>query len=447
VTNIVRSGATLRLGYNAADQLVAVTNGATWTTYTHDGGGRRTVSTNSAGMVRRFLTAPTPGTDLESPHLVANGSGTFQQGYVFLGEEPLLRFDSAGNPVYYLEDAMGSVVGLVSNATSIATFSYDGFGNFRSVSGTTNAPTGTGGDFRFHGLWLETDNGLYHIRARDYDSRTGRFLSRDPVDGDSREPESFQPYSFANGNPYYYTDRTGEFFTIIEFNLVGAIQNGLGAIKAYGVNRARRFAIDKLQEAITDLATQPLVNLLPIDLGDAFQGFEFERKVRQSICGALGDPDEYFYFEVGINRKGTPLGAGVTCNNIEEDNHRVNVSEARRGIRNTRGTAYAEMIIGPRPPKEGKAYPHSWVIAEIKRSSQTAYDDYIAGRKAYQFDNFALYASKHTYSRTLVVLIAKRTPGNRYKTVAPLLMKKALGHGAFAYVDVIGEGGGKRRRR
>jgi hypothetical protein len=34
--------------------------------------------------VRRLLVAPTPGTDLESPLLIANASGALQQGYVYL---------------------------------------------------------------------------------------------------------------------------------------------------------------------------------------------------------------------------------------------------------------------------------------------------------------------------------------------------------------------------
>ena len=186
VTNIVRSGITLKLGYNSVDQVAAVTNGATWVTYRHDANGRRTVSTNSAGTVRRLLVAPTPGTDLESPHLIANASGTVQQGYVYLGDDPILRYTTNGTAAYYLEDGMGSVIGLApasspSTANTTRLF-YDGFGNGRGTNGPApTMPTGTGGDFRFQGAWFESDSGLYNMRAREYDARMGRFTSRNPL--------------------------------------------------------------------------------------------------------------------------------------------------------------------------------------------------------------------------------------------------------------------------
>jgi RHS repeat-associated protein len=262
--------------------------------------------------------------------------------------------------------------------------------------------------FRFHGQWLETSTDLYHMRARDYDPRTGRFLSRDPNGGSSEIPESFHPYSFSDCNPHIYSDPSGE-FTVIEINIVGAIQYALHTSRAVAANRSRKFAIDLLQDALLNLATSPLSSLLPVNLGDAFQGFEFERKIREVICDGLGNPRGYFYFEVGIDTKGKPLGDGLNCSDIEENDHRVNVSQARKGIRNKPGTAYAEMIIGPRPPTDEST--KAWAIAEVKRSTQTAYDAYIAGRKSYQFDNFARYADH-----------------------------------AVAYVDVISELGKRRRR-
>ena len=105
VTTIIRDSATLNLGYNSADQVTAVTNAtsSTWVRYVHDAAGRRTISTNSSGTIRHFLVAPAPGSDLESPHLIANGSGTLQQGYVYVGDEPVLRYDGSGTATYYLE--------------------------------------------------------------------------------------------------------------------------------------------------------------------------------------------------------------------------------------------------------------------------------------------------------------------------------------------------------
>ncbi len=53
---------------------------------------------------------------------------------------------------------------------------YDGFGNSRATNGPApTIPTGAGGDFRFQGAWLEDGSGLYNMRAREYDTRLGRF--------------------------------------------------------------------------------------------------------------------------------------------------------------------------------------------------------------------------------------------------------------------------------
>lgn len=178
---------------DTADQLTGVGS----TTYTFDAAGRRTRS--SGTVTRRFLVASTLGTDLESPHLVANGANTLQQGFVYVGDEPLLRYDAsgAGNRVNYLEDDMGSVIGLAPQTSpgtaNTSRLFYDGFGNVRTTAGPApTVPSGAAGDFRFLGLWLESGTGLYHVRARDYGPVTGRFLSRDPNAGLIEEAKSLR---------------------------------------------------------------------------------------------------------------------------------------------------------------------------------------------------------------------------------------------------------------
>src|SRR5262249_14171833 len=151
------------------DQVVAATNSgaSTWVTYVHDATGRRMLSTNSAGEVRRFLVAPTPGTDLESPLLIADAYNAVAAGFVYLGDAPMLRLDGSGNVTYYLEDAMQSIVGETPYASSTTNntsrFFYDGFGNARSTNGPApSLPAGVDGDYRFQGAWLENGSGLYN---------------------------------------------------------------------------------------------------------------------------------------------------------------------------------------------------------------------------------------------------------------------------------------------
>jgi RHS repeat-associated protein len=92
---------------------------------------------------------------------------------------------------------------------------YDGhvqlttFGNVRSPGGEALPEVNFGGDGRFQGMWKDAGTGLYYVRARYYDPKTGRFLSRDPAEGQLEQPESFMPYVFANSNPYLFDDPTG----------------------------------------------------------------------------------------------------------------------------------------------------------------------------------------------------------------------------------------------
>jgi uncharacterized protein RhaS with RHS repeats len=47
------------------------------------------------------------------------------------------------------------------------------------------------------------------MRARYYDSSTGRFISRDPFEGDPLRPISQNAYHFAANNPINYSDLLG----------------------------------------------------------------------------------------------------------------------------------------------------------------------------------------------------------------------------------------------
>jgi RHS repeat-associated protein len=64
--------------------------------------------------------------------------------------------------------------------------------------------------FGFTGYQKDDETGLYYANARYYDSETGRFLREDPQDGNTSEPPSLHRYLYANANPNFYTDPTGE---------------------------------------------------------------------------------------------------------------------------------------------------------------------------------------------------------------------------------------------
>jgi RHS repeat-associated protein len=305
-----------------------------------------------------------------------------------------MGFDGSGGVSYYLEDAMDSVIGLTSGSGALtAAYAYDGFGNARS--GSTPANPAAGGEFGFHGAWREDATGLYHMRARDYDPVTGRFVSRDPVEPAETAPETYNPYVFADSNPHLYTDPTGG-FSVAEINIGAAIQNGLQNWRAVAANYVRRQAVSMARELTVDTIQQVLGRTLPIGglirdverMTYAFQqGNALGGWVRNNICNLLGNPGD-IWFEVPLRVDGTPVGNGFTCD--ERGNQRF------PGGRPIAGTKRPDVIFGPHAPLEQAAGTagDNWLVTEVKIKLTTAISDVKHNPK--QLDAMVNYIKRYT---------------------------------------------------
>jgi len=62
----------------------------------------------------------------------------------------------------------------------------------------------------YRGEQYDSDLGLYYLRARYYNPSTGRFLSRDPLDGQAKDPASLHKYLYASGDPVNLIDPSGK---------------------------------------------------------------------------------------------------------------------------------------------------------------------------------------------------------------------------------------------
>ncbi|MFB7181436.1 RHS repeat domain-containing protein [Streptomyces sp. NPDC056257] len=69
-------------------------------------------------------------------------------------------------------------------------------------------PTGWKGDKGFVGGTKDTDTGLTHLGAREYDPSTGRFISVDPV-MDVTDSQQLHGYTYSNNNPMTNSDPSG----------------------------------------------------------------------------------------------------------------------------------------------------------------------------------------------------------------------------------------------
>jgi RHS repeat-associated protein len=117
---------------------------------------------------------------------------------------PAVSGNSTWTPSFYVYDGGGSVRQLTnSNGTVTDEYEYDAYGNSFTKSGTTP------NNYLYRGEQYDQDLGLYYLRARYYNPNTGRFMSRDPEDGDETDPKTLHKYVYANGDPVNAVDPTG----------------------------------------------------------------------------------------------------------------------------------------------------------------------------------------------------------------------------------------------
>jgi len=421
------------LAYDAHDNLTAAGGQA----YAYDAEGRRV---SAAG--RRLVVAP--GTvGLENTYAVTDAAGTLQAGFVYAGENPLARYDAAGGLTYYLEDAMDSVGAVTTDGTSLAgTVAYDAFGNVRASTGVGLAgAAGAGGEFGFHGAWREAGTGLYHVRARDYDPATGRFLTRDPAAAVPLAPETLHPYAFANGNPLLYTDPTGE-FSIVEINVGNLIQGSMQSIRAAGVNQARRYGIEKAQEFALDILTDALFKVVPLgsemrDLVEwAYDGKDealaaggaWEDQIMEYVCDDFfGNrlPDEFWIGPSMDWRSGRAVNDGINCGDFNAGKSQPIVADTKR----------PDFLVSPIPPSglhdSGK---RSWLVGDFKLTGATLYRDYVhPGKKREQFEAIINHSVNYGTRVSLFVTIMPAA-GNVQGALHELVRRSALKNGGVTFI-------------
>ena len=186
--------------YNAANQLTSTTTTGVTTNYTYDGDGND-LSTSTGETTTNDLWDT--NSTLPELALERDGSGTVLRTYVYGNER--VSMNSGGNLYYHLYDSLGSVANLTSGTgTSEWTYAYDPFGATRTQ--TKNDPSAPTNPMQYAGEMLDPASGLYDLRARQYDTNSGRFLSQDPA---ASADQTAGTYVYANDNPTSYVDPSG----------------------------------------------------------------------------------------------------------------------------------------------------------------------------------------------------------------------------------------------
>jgi RHS repeat-associated protein len=179
-------------------------------TFLYNGDGQRVQKQDSTGTTKHVW-------DGQNILLETDGSNIIQVVYTL---EPALYGNvisqrRGGVTSFYLFDGLGSTRQL-ANSTGSVTDSYlhDSWGNILLISGTTTNWLRYVGRM---GYYYDADLIAYFLRARNYNSQTGSFLSRDPSnpilnseqDVASKVRRLLRPYEYCTSNPPNRVDPSG----------------------------------------------------------------------------------------------------------------------------------------------------------------------------------------------------------------------------------------------
>ncbi|MFN2468450.1 MAG: RHS repeat-associated core domain-containing protein [Gaiellaceae bacterium] len=189
--------------YDLENRLRSTTLGPLTTAYAYDGDGKRLAASAATGRTRYLWD---PNSALPQLALERDGAGTLLRRYLH-GPTGPLSLSTPSASFYYHRDGLGSIAN-VSSSSGVKqwSYAYEPFGTLRSEQ--QQAALAPANPLRFSGQLLDADTGLYHLRARQYDPSSGRFLSTDPLERAVGDPY-VSAYLYADARPTVLTDPSG----------------------------------------------------------------------------------------------------------------------------------------------------------------------------------------------------------------------------------------------
>jgi RHS repeat-associated protein len=183
--------ASVRLGYDQSNRLVSF---GTTAAYGYNGDGLRVSKKRGEQQPELFTWDVAQGL----PLIIQDGAVSYVTGP---GGYPLEQIAADGKTtLYYHQDKVGSTRALTdSRGRVVKTYQFDPYGRRTGSSGKAANP------FQFAGQYLDSETGLYYVRARYYDPATAQFISRDPISS-----VTGQCYNYAANAPLNGTDPTGQ---------------------------------------------------------------------------------------------------------------------------------------------------------------------------------------------------------------------------------------------
>ncbi|EMI28555.1 Rhs family protein [Rhodopirellula europaea SH398] len=138
----------------------------------------------------------------------AASSPTYDYVYASYIDEPVMRAGTGGNR-YYHRNQQYSIIALTDGGGTITErYAYDAYGTptITDAVGTTRTTSADNNRYTYTGREYDEALGLYHYRARMYDSVAGRFCSKDPI---GFEGSQWNAYEYTSGSPLARADYSG----------------------------------------------------------------------------------------------------------------------------------------------------------------------------------------------------------------------------------------------
>jgi RHS repeat-associated protein len=216
---------TTAFSYNSQNLLIAQQKGNHIIQHVYDGNGNR-IARIENGVERRYVL------DLGSPMsnvlCETDNTGNISAYYIY-GTQLIAKVDSIGTRHYYHTNNLSTVLALSNESGTITDrYAYGPFGDLYMQEGITANPFKYVGGL---GVMFE-DNRLYFMRARFYDPETGRFLSKDPVEGSLNTPVGLNKYVYGLNDPLFFIDPKGEVAPLVALGLA-AIAGGTVNLGSY----------------------------------------------------------------------------------------------------------------------------------------------------------------------------------------------------------------------
>ena len=189
--------------YDLANRLKSTTLAPTTTTYTYDGDSIRTQA--STGTTNQSKTNFTWDVNHALPEVVreASGSDSLYRRYIYGLDAVWFTTTGTTNAYHFHTDPLGSVRAVTAQGGATQwTYDYEPFGKTRTSTGSTPPNF-----VKFTGEY-EDPTGLYHLRARQYDPATGRFLRPEPLRF-AAGSGTVSPYLYSDCRPTFFVDPSG----------------------------------------------------------------------------------------------------------------------------------------------------------------------------------------------------------------------------------------------